>query len=35
MGRKHKENVRDYYQKWMEEQAQKLIDQTSLFSFLI
>ena len=28
-GRKHKENVRDYYQKWMEEQAQKLIDQTS------
>ncbi len=31
MGRKHKENVRDYYQKWMEEQAQKLIDQTSEF----
>ncbi|CAF0887233.1 unnamed protein product [Rotaria sordida] len=28
-GRKHKENVRDYYQKWMEEQAQKLIDQTT------
>ncbi len=28
-GRKHKENVRDYYQKWMEDQAQKLIDQTS------
>ena len=24
-GRKHKENVRDYYQKWMEEQAQKLV----------
>ncbi len=30
MGRKHKENVRDFYQKWMEEQAQKLIDQTSM-----
>lgn len=29
IGRKHKENVRDYYQKWMEEQAQKLIDQTT------
>ena len=28
-GRKHKENVRDYYQKWMEEQAQRLIDQTT------
>lgn len=25
-GRKHKENVRDYYQKWMEEQAQKLVN---------
>ena len=24
-GRKHKENVRDYYQKWMEEKAQKLV----------
>jgi hypothetical protein len=24
-GRKHKENVRDYYLKWMEEQAQKLV----------
>ena len=37
-GRKHKENVRDYYQKWMEEQAQRLIDQTSesiLFFFLL
>jgi len=30
IGRKHKENVRDYYQKWMEEQAQRLIDQTSI-----
>ncbi len=29
MGRKHKENVRDYYQKWMEEKAQRLVDQTS------
>lgn len=28
-GRKHKENVKDYYQKWMEEQAQNLIDKTS------
>ncbi|XP_068932060.1 U1 small nuclear ribonucleoprotein C-like [Petaurus breviceps papuanus] len=28
-GRKHKENVRDYYQKWMEEQAQSLIDKTT------
>ncbi|KAG8007588.1 U1 small nuclear ribonucleoprotein C, partial [Nibea albiflora] len=28
-GRKHKENVKDYYQKWMEEQAQSLIDKTS------
>ncbi|KAF7253258.1 U1 small nuclear ribonucleoprotein C [Varanus komodoensis] len=27
-GRKHKENVKDYYQKWMEEQAQSLIDKT-------
>ncbi|XP_002736116.2 U1 small nuclear ribonucleoprotein C-like, partial [Saccoglossus kowalevskii] len=28
-GRKHKENVKIYYQKWMEEQAQNLIDQTT------
>ncbi|CAI4222098.1 unnamed protein product [Auanema sp. JU1783] len=28
-GRKHKENVRMYYQKWMEEQAQKLVDETA------
>ncbi|XP_074141151.1 U1 small nuclear ribonucleoprotein C-like [Sminthopsis crassicaudata] len=28
-GRKQKENVRDYYQKWMEEQAQSLIDKTT------
>ena len=28
-GRKHKENVKFYYTKWMEEQAQNLIDQTS------
>ncbi|CAD7670865.1 unnamed protein product [Nyctereutes procyonoides] len=27
-GRKHKENVKDYYQKWMEEQAQNLINKT-------
>ncbi|KAM8941760.1 LOW QUALITY PROTEIN: U1 small nuclear ribonucleoprotein C-like [Lycaon pictus] len=27
-GRKHKENVKDYYQKWMEEQAQSPIDKT-------
>jgi U1 small nuclear ribonucleoprotein C len=31
-GRKHKENVRDYYQKWMEEQAQKLV--CFVFSFI-
>ena len=29
-GRKHKDNVRFYYTKWMEEQAQSLIDQTSM-----
>ena len=29
-GQKHKENVKDYYQKWMEEQAQSLIDKTSM-----
>ncbi|KAL1778404.1 U1 small nuclear ribonucleoprotein C [Sigmodon hispidus] len=28
-GRKHKENVKDYYQKWMEKQAQSLIDRTT------
>lgn len=28
-GRKHKENVKFYYTKWMEEQAQSLIDQTT------
>lgn len=28
-GRKHKENVKFYYQKWMEEQAQHLIDATT------
>lgn len=28
-GRKHKENVKFYYQKWMEDQAQSLIDATS------
>lgn len=28
-GRKHKENVRLYYQTWMEQQAQKLVDATS------
>ena len=28
-GRKHKDNVRDYYQTWMEEQAQKLINKTT------
>lgn len=28
-GRKHKENVRLYYQTWMEEQAQKLVDATT------
>ena len=32
-GRKHKENVRDYYQKWMEEQAQKLVRHNSLSYF--
>ncbi|TKC49567.1 hypothetical protein EI555_016499, partial [Monodon monoceros] len=34
-GRKHKENVKDYYQKWMEEQAQSLIDKTSAFQSLV
>merc|ERR1712243_217832 len=29
MGRKHKENVKFYYQKWMEDQAQSLIDATT------
>ena len=28
-GRKHKENVKIYYQKWMEDQAQSLIDATT------
>nr|CAD7415434.1 unnamed protein product [Timema poppensis]CAD7573815.1 unnamed protein product [Timema californicum] len=28
-GRKHKDNVKFYYQKWMEEQAQHLIDATT------
>ncbi|XP_053213463.1 U1 small nuclear ribonucleoprotein C-like [Panonychus citri] len=28
-GRKHKENVNFYYQKWMEERAQSLIDATT------
>ncbi|KAF6357129.1 hypothetical protein mRhiFer1_010050 [Rhinolophus ferrumequinum] len=28
-GRKQKENVKDYYQKWMEEQAQSLFDKTT------
>ena len=28
-GRKHKENVKAYYQKWMEDQAQSLIDATT------
>ncbi|XP_044523250.1 U1 small nuclear ribonucleoprotein C-like [Gracilinanus agilis] len=27
--RKQKENVKDFYQKWMEEQAQSLIDKTT------
>lgn len=27
-GRRHKENVRDSYKRWMEEQAQRLIDKT-------
>jgi U1 small nuclear ribonucleoprotein C len=29
IGRKHRENVRDYYQKWMEDQTQSLIDKTT------
>lgn len=28
-GRKHKDNVRFYYQKWMEDRAQQLIDETT------
>ncbi|XP_008563102.1 PREDICTED: U1 small nuclear ribonucleoprotein C-like [Galeopterus variegatus] len=31
-GRKHKENVKDYYQKWMGEQAQSLIDKWMHFN---
>ena len=31
-GRKHKENVKDYYQKWMEEQAQSLINKLLHFN---
>jgi hypothetical protein len=31
-GRKHKENVRLYYQKWLEEQVQKLVDDTSEYT---
>ena len=37
-GRKHKENVKFYYQKWMEEQAQNLIGKsysTLLYSTLL
>ena len=29
-GRKHKENVCTYYQKWLEDQVQKLVDDTSM-----
>jgi len=28
-GRRHKENVQAYYQEWMEQQAQKLVDATA------
>ncbi|KAA0193722.1 U1 small nuclear ribonucleoprotein C, partial [Fasciolopsis buskii] len=28
-GRNHKDNVKEYYQKWLEEQVQKLVDHTS------
>ncbi|ESO97629.1 hypothetical protein LOTGIDRAFT_104026, partial [Lottia gigantea] len=28
-GRKHKENVRLFYQKWLEEQVQKIVDDTT------
>ena len=28
-GKKHKTSVRDYYQKWLEEHTQRLIDQTT------
>ena len=34
-GRKHKDNVKFYYQKWMEEQAQHLIDATTGKLYLI
>jgi len=33
-GRKHKDNVKFYYAKWMEDQAQALIDQTSESDFI-
>jgi hypothetical protein len=32
-GWKHKENVKDYYQKWMEEQAQSLTDKKQQLHF--
>nr|CAH8849662.1 unnamed protein product [Trichobilharzia regenti] len=28
-GRNHKDNVKEYYQKWLEEQVQRLVDHTS------
>ena len=31
-GRKHRETVKDYCQKWMEEQAQSLVDKTTVAS---
>lgn len=35
-GRKHKDNVKFFYQSWMEQQAQHLIDATTgLFDYLI
>ena len=34
-GRKHKENVCVYYQKWLEEQVQKLVDDTSKLSLYL
>ena len=30
-GRKHKDAVRDYYQHWLEQQVQKIVDETSMF----
>uniref|UniRef100_A0A5K3EWV1 Matrin-type domain-containing protein n=1 Tax=Mesocestoides corti TaxID=53468 RepID=A0A5K3EWV1_MESCO len=34
-GRTHKNSVREYYQKWLEEQVQKLVDHACNCPFLL